>query len=102
MLTTDQADALLFKRINVKGLDFDKDGVEIPKAELMQIPGLFMLKDVQDRIPISLKRLKYWYSNRTGPFRKCFAKVCMGEKRSLIYVDLQMLCSEFQGKLEKS
>ena len=102
MVTTDPADALLFKRINVKGVDFDKDGVEIPKDELMKMPGLFMLKDVQDRIPIGLKRLKYWYSNQSGPFRKCFAKVAMGEKRSLIFVDLQMLCSEFQSKLEKS
>ena len=88
-------------RIQVKGRDFDKDGVETPKEELFQMPGLFKLKDVEERIPIDGKRLKYWYSSE-GPYRKCFAKIPMGETRSLVYVDLEMLSREFQAQYEKN
>jgi hypothetical protein len=91
----------LLERIQVKGRDFDKDDVVTSKEELFQIPGLFKLKDVEDRIPIDAKRLKYWYSS-DGPFRKCFIKVPMGDTRSLVYVDLMMLSEEFQSQWENS
>jgi hypothetical protein len=91
----------LLERIQVKGRDYDRDGVATPKEELFQIPGLFKLKDVEDRIPIDAKRLKYWYSS-DGPFRKCFIKVPMGDTRSLVYVDLMMLSEEFQSQWENS
>jgi len=42
----------LLERIQVKGRDFDKDGEETPKDELLRMPGLFKLKDVEGRIPI--------------------------------------------------
>ncbi len=91
----------LLERIQVKGRDFDKDGEETPKDELLRMSGLFKLKDVEGRIPIEPQRLKYWYSS-DGPYRKCFVKVPMGDTRSLVYVDLEMLGSEFQAQWEKS
>jgi hypothetical protein len=91
----------LMQRIQVKGRDFDKNGTATPKDVLLRTPGLFKLKDVEDRIPIEPLRLKYWYSS-TGPYRKCFVKIPMGEKRSLVYVDLEMLEAEFQAQWEKS
>jgi len=91
----------LMERIRVKGRDFDKNGEETPKDELFRMPGLFKLKDVEDRIPIDGNRLKYWYSS-DGPYRKCFVKIPMGEKRSLVYVDLEMLSEEFQAQWERS
>jgi hypothetical protein len=90
----------LLGRIRVKGRDFDKDDVETPQEELFQMSGLFKLKDVQDRIPIDGNRLKYWFST-DGPYRKCFVKVPMGEVRSLIYVDLQLLSEEFDAQFER-
>ena len=91
----------LMARIQVKGRDFDKDGQETPKDELFRMGGLFKLKDVEMRIPIDGNRLKYWYSS-AGPYRKCFVKIPMGEKRSLVYVDLEMLSEEFQAQWERS
>lgn len=90
----------LLERIQVKGRDFDKDGEETPKEELFRMPGLFKLKDVEGRIPIEAIRLKYWYSSE-GPFRKCFVKIPMGDTRSLVFVDLEMLSAEFQARWEK-
>ena len=86
----------LLERIQVKGRDFDKNDVETPKEELFRMPGLFKLKDVEGRIPIEAIRLKYWYSS-DGPFRKCFVKIPMGDTRSLVFVDLEMLSSDFRG-----
>ncbi|MGA2082615.1 MAG: hypothetical protein ABSH53_18665, partial [Holophaga sp.] len=63
--------------------------------------GGFKLKDVEGRIPIEPQRLKYWYSS-DGPYRKCFVKIPMGDTRSLVYVDLEMLGAEFQAQWEKS
>ena len=91
----------LLARIQVKGRDFDKDGVLTPKEELFNTPGLFKLKDVEDRIPIESKRLKYWYSS-DGPYRICFVKIPMGDVRSLVYVDLQLLSSEFQAQFDRT
>lgn len=90
----------LLERIKVKGRDFDLDGKETPKEELLRMSGLFKLKDVEARIPIESIRLKYWYSS-DGPYRKCFVKIPMGEKRSLVFVDLEMLNTEFQSQWEK-
>ena len=90
----------LLERIQVKGRDFDKNDVETPKEELFRTPGLFKLKDVEGRIPIDGNRLNYWYSS-DGPYRKCFVKIPMGEKRSLVYVDLQLLSSEFEAQWER-
>jgi len=92
----------LLERIRVKGRDFDMNGVETPKDELLHMTGLFKLKDVEDRIPIEANRLKYWYSNAQGPYRKCFVKVPMGEKRSLVFVDLQMLNAELATQCERN
>jgi hypothetical protein len=91
----------VLSRMRIKGRDFDRDGVETPKEELFAMPGLFVLKDVEDRIPIDAKRLKYWYSSE-GPYRKCFTKVPVGEVRSLVYVDLELLDAEFQANYERS
>jgi hypothetical protein len=91
----------LLARIQVKGRDFDKDDVETSKEDLFQMAGLFKLKDVENRIPIEAKRLKYWYSS-DGPYRKCFIKVPMGDTRSLVYVDLMLLSAEFQSQWENS
>jgi|GEM_PF-2720912 len=96
-----QSGPSLLERIQVKGRDFDKDGKETPKAELLRMPGLFKLKDIEDRIPIEPQRLKYWYSS-DGPFRKCFVKIPMGETRSLVFVDLEMLNNEFQAQWENA
>ena len=90
----------LLERIKVKERDFDRDGQETPKEELLRMPGLFKFKDVEERIPIESIRLKYWYSS-DGPYRKCFVKIPMGEKRSLVFVDLEMLNKEFQAQWEK-
>ena len=91
----------LLERIQVKGRDFDRDGKETPKEELLRMPGLFKLKDVEGRIPIESIRLKYWYSS-DGPYRKCFVKIPMGEKRSLVFVDLELLSAEFQAQWERT
>ena len=91
----------LLERIQVKGRDFDKDGNLTPKEELLRMPGLFKLKDVEDRIPIEPQRLKYWYSS-DGPYRKCFVKIPMGDVRSLVFVDLEMLGAEFQAQWERN
>ena len=96
-----QSGPSLLERIQVKGRDFDRDGKETPKEELLRMPGLFKLKDVEDRIPIEPQRLKYWYSS-DGPYRKCFVKIPMGDTRSLVFVDLEMLGAEFQSLREKS
>jgi len=101
MVKPNQTGGGLLARIQVKGRDFEKDDVETTKDQLFQMPGLFKLKDVEDRIPIEAKRLKYWYSS-DGPFRKCFIKVPMGDTRSLVYVDLMLLSSEFQSQWENS
>jgi hypothetical protein len=90
----------LLERIKVKGRDFDKEGNPTPKEELLRMPGLFKLKDVEERIPIEPQRLKYWYSS-DGPYRKCFVKIPMGDTRSLVFVDLEMLSAEFQAQWEK-
>jgi hypothetical protein len=90
----------LMERIHVKGRDFDKGGETTPKEELFRMPGLFKLKDVEERIPIEGKRLKYWYSS-DGPYRKCFVKIPMGETRSLVYVDLVSLSAEFEAQFKK-
>ena len=91
----------LLERIQVKGRDFDKGDTETPKDELLRMPGLFKLKDVEGRIPIDGNRLKYWYSSN-GPYRKCFVKIPMGDTRSLVYVDLEMLSAEFQAQFERT
>ena len=91
----------MLERIQVKGRDFDKGGQETPKEELFRTPGLFKLKDVEERIPIDGNRLKYWYSSE-GPYRKCFVKIPMGDKRSLVYVDLEKLSAEFQAQYERT
>jgi hypothetical protein len=91
----------LLERIQVKGRDFDKNGEETPKEELFRMPGLFKLKDVEERIPIDGNRLKYWYSSN-GPYRKCFVKIPMGDVRSLIFVDLQMLIAEFEAQYARN
>ncbi len=91
----------LLARIQVKGRDFDIGDAETTKEELFAMSGLFKLKDVEDRIPIDAKRLKYWYSS-DGPYRKCFVKIPMGEVRSLVYVDLEMLSAEFQAQYERT
>ena len=96
-----QGSVRLLERIQVKGRDFDKDGVETTKEDLFRMPGLFKLKDVEERIPIDGNRLKYWYSS-DGPYRKCFVKIPMGEKRSLVYVDLEMLSAEFEIQWKKT
>ena len=94
-------EGMLLERIQVKGRDFDRDGLETSKFQIFHMPGLFKLKDVEERIPIEPKRLKYWYSSE-GPFRKCFIKVPMGDTRSLVYVDLVLLSAEFQSQWENS
>ena len=101
MTKPNQGGMSLLARIQVKGRDFDKDDIETPKEELFQMAGLFKLKDVENRIPIESKRLKYWYSS-DGPYRKCFIKVPMGDTRSLVYVDLMLLSAEFQSQWENS
>ena len=89
-----QSGPSLLERIQVEGRDFDKSGKETPKEELLRMPGLFKLKDVEARIPIEPQRLKYWYSSG-GHYRKCFVKIPMGETRPLVFVDLEMLREEF-------
>lgn len=42
----------MLERIQVKGRDIDKEGKETPKDELLRMPGLSKLKDVEGRIPI--------------------------------------------------
>jgi hypothetical protein len=101
MIKPKQEGPRLLERILVKGRDFDKNGAVTPKEELLRMPGLFKLKDVEDRIPIDGKRLKYWYSSE-GPYRKCFVKIPMGEVRSLVFVDLEMLSAEFQSQWERT
>jgi hypothetical protein len=101
MVKPKQEGPRLLERIQVKGRDFDLDGEETPKEDLFRTPGLFKLKDVEERIPIDGNRLKYWYSSN-GPYRKCFVKIPMGDTRSLIYVDLEMLSAEFQAQYERT
>jgi len=95
-----QEEPNVLERIRIKGKDFDIDGKETPREELYRMEGLFKLKDVEKRIPFDTARLKYWYSS-DGPYRKCFTKIPMGEKRSLILVDMQMLSAEFQAQWRK-
>jgi len=101
MSDAEREEPSILDRILVKGRDFDVGGKETPKEELYQMDGLFKLKDVEKRIPFAVARLKYWYSS-DGPYRKCFTKVPMGQKRSLILVDLKMLRAEFQEQWRKS
>jgi hypothetical protein len=92
----------LLERIRVKGTDFDPKGEETPKNELFKMEGLFKLKDVQERIPIDDNRLKYWHSNHQSPFYSCFVKIPLGEKRSLVYVDLLALNAKLREQMEKT
>ena len=86
----------------VKGRDFDHGDIPTPKEELRKMPGLFKLNEVQDRIPFSANRIKFWYSNPTGPFHRYFAKLPMGDRRSLVYVDLVGLSNELQQRFEQA
>ena len=97
-----QAHDNLLDRIRVKGEDFDQDGVETPKTELFKMVGLFKLKDVMQRIPIDDGRLRFWHGNADSPFYTCFVKIPLGEKRSLVYVDLQALNAKLKEQMEKT
>jgi hypothetical protein len=87
-------------RLYVKGRDFDQGGIPTPKEELRKMPGLFKLNDVLDRIPFAANRIKFWYSDPTGPFRRYFPKLLLGQRRSLVYVDLAGLSDELQQRFE--
>ena len=61
----------MLERIQVKGRDFDKDGKETPKDELLRMPGLFKLKDVEGRIPIEPQRLNYSATSIRNVMHRC-------------------------------
>lgn len=70
---------ILLEGVQVKGRDFDKDGQETPKEELLRMPGLFKLKDVEGQIPIEVIRLKHWNSS-DETYRNWIVKIPMVEK----------------------
>lgn len=86
----------------VKGRDFDQGGAPTPKEELRKMPGLFKFSDVQDRIPFEVKRIKFWYSTPSCPFHRFFPKIPMGDRRSLVYVDMVGLSNELQLRFERA
>ena len=97
-----QENIAVWDSLYVKGREFDQGDIPTPKEELRKMPGLFKLSDVQDRIPFDTKRLKFWYSDRNGLFFRYFAKLPMGEHRSLVYVDLAGLSNELQRGYERT
>jgi hypothetical protein len=97
-----QENIAVWDSLYVKGREFDQGDIPTPKEELRKMPGLFKLSDVQDRIPFAANRLKFWYSNPTGPFYRFFPKLPMGDRRSLVYVDLVGLSNELQQRFEEA
>ncbi len=93
-----EPEASLLERILVKGRDFDKNGKDSTKKELFNMEGLFELKDVKERIPFDAKRIKYWYTHPNSTFYSCFVKLPVGEKRSLVYVDLKALLAKVEER----
>jgi hypothetical protein len=97
-----QENIAVWDSLHVKGRDFDQGDIPTPKEELRKMAGLFKLSEVQDRIPFAANRLKFWYSNPTGPFYRFFPKLPMGDRRSLVYVDLAGLSNELQQRFEEA
>lgn len=97
-----QAYPAIWDCLHVKGRDFDQGGIPTPKEELRKMPGLFKLNEVQDRIPFAANRIKYWYSDPAGPFHRFFAKLPMGDRRSLVLVDPAGLSNELQQRYEQT
>lgn len=84
-----------------KGKHFDKEGqTPTPLLELLELDGLFPLKEVKDRIPIPERRLKKMIYGG-GTYSHCFYNPFKDEgSRGVLYVDLVMLNNLIQERLK--
>ena len=82
------------------GKHFDVAGEKTPLMKLLEMDGLFPLKDVKDRIPIPERRLKKMiYSG--GIYAACFFNPFKDENnRGVLYVDLVLLNHLIQARLQ--
>jgi len=89
--------------LRVKGQHFDVDG-ETPLTELLQMDGLFVLKDIQNRLPVSKRRLSKMVYDK-GKFSNCFVLLYKDRRnRGVLHVDLrrlnELLCAQAQEPLK--
>lgn len=83
-----------------KGKHFDQEGEKTTLAKLLELDGLFPLKDVKDRIPIPERRLKKMVYGG-GTYAACFFNPFKDENsRGVLYVDLVMLNYLIQERLK--
>jgi len=76
--------------LRVKGRHFDV-GAESTLEELLRMDGLFALKDIKSRLPISEKRLEKMYYDK-GKFSACFCVMYKDKRnRGVMHVDLRRL-----------
>jgi len=82
-----------------KGKHFDKGKEVTPLDALLQLDGLFPLKDIKDRIPIPERRLKKMIYGG-GTYAGCFFNPFKDDNsRGVLYVDLVLLNSLIQARL---
>lgn len=83
-----------------KGKHFDVGKEITPLSKLLEIDGLFPLKEIKDRIPIPERRLKKMIYG-SGTYAACFFNPFKDEKsRGVLYVDLVMLNTLIQERLK--
>lgn len=83
-----------------KGKHFDLAGEETPLVKLLELDGLFPLKDIKSRIPIPERRLKKMIYGG-GTYASCFFNPFKDENsRGVLYVDLVLLNNLIQERLK--
>jgi len=84
------------------GLHFDVGKSKSTLKELLELDGLFQLKDIQDRIPIPDRRLKTLIYDK-GEYGSCFFSLYKGSNnRGSVHVDLKRLCHLLHLEFESS
>jgi len=90
----------LLSEVRKKGTDFDKGG-EDSLDRLIQIGGIYQLKDIIDRLPFNKCTIKNWVYQEEGRFRECFHLVPVGAVRSMKLIDLTAFNRVLQETLDE-
>ena len=88
--------------LRVRGVHFDVGGSPTPLEELLTMDGLFRLKDIKDRLPISGRRLQKMIYDH-GRFASCFPVLFKDKRnRGALHVDLKMLDAMLDEQAKES